>query len=73
MCQQTRTSHSQESHIFRVLGFAERRCHNNLKSTRMEAVLDYGLPGIAAVGAGLLAYAFTGGEEEYPSQVSDVA
>lgn len=29
-------------------------------------VLDYGLPGLAALGVGLVSYMLTGGPEEYP-------
>lgn len=29
-------------------------------------VLDYGLPGLAALGVGLFSYMLTGGPEEYP-------
>ena len=36
----------------------------------MDAVLEYGLPAVAAIGAGLFAYVVSGGEEEYPRKVN---
>jgi len=33
-------------------------------------IFDYGLPGLAAIGFGLLTYMITGGPEEYPDVAS---